>query len=131
VNIVFFDGVCVLCNSFADLLLRLDSRQSLSFATLQGRAAKKHLGARAKALNTLFYVRLRDRQRHVLQQSDAVLGIFQDLSYPWRMLSWLRLLPRGLRDAAYQAVVRSRYRVFGRRQACRLPSPAERRRFLT
>lgn len=60
---------------------------------------------------------------HALRDSDAVLSIYQGLGWPWRILSALRIIPRALRDPVYRFIARNRYRIFGKRDACWLPTP--------
>jgi predicted DCC family thiol-disulfide oxidoreductase YuxK len=66
----------------------------------------------------------------VLDRSDAALAILWDIGGPWRGVSWLRLLPRALRDAVYDFVAKRRYRWFGKLEACALPAPEQSDRFL-
>ena len=61
---------------------------------------------------------------------EAVFRMLAELGSPWRQLAWLRFLPRGLTDLAYRAFAAVRYRLFGRLDACALPSPSLRARFL-
>jgi predicted DCC family thiol-disulfide oxidoreductase YuxK len=63
-------------------------------------------------------------------RSDAALAILAGLGGAWRAAAWLRVIPRPLRDLVYRFVARYRHRWFGRREACRVPTPAERSRFL-
>ena len=72
---------------------------------------------------------LRDRDG-LHRKSDAVLRILVGLGGPWRLLGLLRLVPRPLRDIAYDFIARNRYRWFGKRDTCRMPTPEERERFL-
>ena len=126
--IVFFDGVCVLCNGFVDRLLRADRHGVLRFAPLQGETARALLPpppADPLAWSVLY---LDEHGLH--EQSDAALHICRRLGGLWSLLSLGRLVPRPIRDAVYRLIVRSRYRWFGRRPSCRLPTPAERARFL-
>jgi predicted DCC family thiol-disulfide oxidoreductase YuxK len=69
----------------------------------------------------------RDR---VLRDSDAVLAIFAGLGWPWRALAALRLIPRLVRDPAYRWLARNRYRFFGRRETCWVPTPDQASRIL-
>lgn len=64
------------------------------------------------------------------RKSDAALGAIASLGGAWRLASLLRAVPRPLRDLAYDAVARNRYRWFGKRETCRLPGPGEQARFL-
>ncbi len=126
-TILFFDGVCGLCNGLVDWLLPRDRRERLKFATLQGTTAK--------ALLPPSYVTDLDtsvlwRQGRLLTRSDAVLGCFQELGGVWAVVAWLRFLPRAIREPVYGMVARNRYGWFGKRHTCRMPLPGERLRFL-
>ena len=127
-RIVFFDGVCGLCNRFVDRLLRVDPKGLLRFAPLQGSTAHERLPAgMADAMESIVYL----RDGVVLQRSDAALRILVDLG-GWRVLyRALFIVPRFLRDAVYAWIARNRYRWFGKRDACRLPTPEERARFMS
>lgn len=125
--VVYFDGVCGLCNRFVDFLLRVDSQAILRFAPLQGETARRLLPpSLADELDTMAFA---DRHGHALR-SEAVLRILARLGGIWRLAGMLRIVPRPLRDWVYDAVARRRYRLFGRLPACRLPTPEERARFL-
>jgi len=126
--IIFFDGVCGLCNAVVDRLLRADRDALFRFAPLQGETARALLSPQDDDPLRWTLVYLDERGLHT--QSDAALESCRRLGGMWRLLSLLRVLPRPLRDAAYRVVVRNRYRWFGRREACRVPSAAERARFL-
>lgn len=126
-RIVFFDGVCGLCNRFVDRLLRADKRHRLRFAPLQGSTAHARLPVElADALASVVYL----RDGVVLQRSDAALRILMDLGGIRRLHGAFLLLPRSWRDSVYDWVARNRYRWFGKHDTCRVPSPAERARFL-
>lgn len=58
-----------------------------------------------------------------LRDSAAILAIWSGLGWPWRALAIFRIVPRALRDAVYRFIARHRYRLFGRRETCWLPSP--------
>ena len=128
-TLVLFDGVCVLCNGFVDFLLPRDPNGDLTFGALQSEAAKQALrdaGVPDAMPETVIVI---DDGR-VYQESTAVLRVFHRLGWPWRALSWLRVVPRPLRDVVYRFIAKRRYRLTGRRDSCRIPSPAERARFL-
>jgi predicted DCC family thiol-disulfide oxidoreductase YuxK len=124
--IVFFDGVCGLCNRGIDFLLRHDRHHRLRFAPLQGATARRELGAAADDLDTVVF--LCGGHRHA--RSTAVLQIARQLGGLWRLAGALLIIPAPWRDALYAFIVRRRYRWYGRRDACRLPTPAERNWFL-
>lgn len=126
-RIVFFDGVCGLCNHFVDFLLRTDKRQRLLFAPLQGPTAGEKLPPLlAKGLDTVVY--LRNGKLHT--RSGAAIRILMDVGGGWQVLAVFWSIPRPLRDLLYNAVANNRYQWFGEHATCRLPTPAERARFL-
>jgi len=126
--IVFFDGVCGLCNRFIDFTLRRDRRGALRFAPLQGTTARDRLDvADVRDLKTVVFVDEHGAHR----QSAAIIGVLSRLGGFWALVSvLLRLVPRPLRDAGYSLIAVNRYAIFGRKEMCRLPTPAEQSRFL-
>ncbi len=128
-SVVLFDGVCGLCNRWVDFLLRHDKRGRLLFASLQsepGRRLVQQRGLDPDAMDSIVVVR-GDR---TWRRSDAVAEIAVQLGFPYSLATAARLIPRPFRDAIYDWVARHRYRWFGRRETCRLPTPEERERFL-
>lgn len=125
--IVFFDGVCGLCDATVTFLARHDRRGVLKYAPLQGETAVRLLNADERDLNSLAFRHHGRTWRH----SAAVVRIFWTVGGWWRILAALLwLVPRPLRDLGYRCVAKIRYRLFGRHETCRLPSPEERSRFL-
>jgi predicted DCC family thiol-disulfide oxidoreductase YuxK len=125
--IVFFDGVCGLCNGIVDILLKIDRRGALRFATLQGETAARELPVQPGSTDEWSVVYM--DERGAWRESDAVLAICSRLGFPWSAAGVFRVIPRGLRDRIYRWIGRHRYRWFGRRETCRLPSSEERSRF--
>jgi predicted DCC family thiol-disulfide oxidoreductase YuxK len=125
-QIVYFDGVCGLCNRFVDYLITADRRGDLCFAPLQGETARRRLGRQAAVLETVVV----ERAGKAFTRSTAALVALTALGRLHRVLAIFYLVPRPLRDAIYGWVARHRYSWFGKRDVCRLPSPAERARFL-
>jgi predicted DCC family thiol-disulfide oxidoreductase YuxK len=126
--IIFFDGVCGLCNRSVDVLLRADERGVFRFAPLQGETARELLPPQNDDPQAWSMVYLDERGVH--DQSDAMLEICRRLGGWWSAYGWLRFVPRVIRDLVYRLIARNRYRWFGKKEACRLPTPAERARFL-
>ncbi len=124
--ILFFDGVCGLCNRFVDLLLKTDNQDLYRFAPLQGETASNKLGRQDGDLQSFLLL----DQEKILEQSDAVLLVLRRLGGAWPLIGLLYVFPRPVRDLVYRFVARNRYRWFGKRDVCRLPTPEEQDRFL-
>ncbi len=126
-NIVFFDGVCGFCNKSVDLLLKLDDRRALFFSPIQGETAKRVLPEeRRENLDTISFF---DGER-VYYRTTALLMIAKLLGGIWLVFYPLIVVPADWRDIAYDWVAKRRYRFWGKREACRMPTPEERARFL-
>jgi predicted DCC family thiol-disulfide oxidoreductase YuxK len=133
--ILLYDGVCGLCNRFVQFILRRDRNAIFRFASLQSPVAAGILarhGVNPTALDTVYVVLNHDlSDESMLSRSDAALFVLKQLPGFWRPIaSFLQLLPRFLRDPAYNLVARHRYRIFGRSEACTMPSDADHTRFL-
>jgi predicted DCC family thiol-disulfide oxidoreductase YuxK len=133
--ILLYDGVCGLCNRFVQFILRRDRNAIFRFASLQSPFAARILarhGVNPTALDTVYVVLNYELPNEsLLSRSDAALFVIQLVGGLWRpAASLLRLLPRFLRDPAYNLVARHRYRIFGRSQVCTLPRDADHSRFL-
>ena len=133
-HLVLYDGVCGLCNRLLQFLLGRDHRRVFRFAALQshaGRSMVERSDGNAVELSS-FYV-IADYQTanaRPLTRSSAALFVAAELGWPWKAARLLRFVPRVIRDAAYDVVARSRYRVFGRLDQCVVPSPDVRDRFI-
>ena len=133
--ILFYDGVCGLCNRLVQFVLRHDSRDRFRYASLQSQFAEevlKQFGADPRDLDTVYVVLNHGRpDARLAERSDAVVLILRELGGIWKPLSFpLRLLPRWLRDWKYDLVARYRYRVFGKYDSCPLPQEKDKRKFL-
>ncbi len=132
-RIVLFDGVCVFCDGLVRWLIARDPRARLRFAPLQGQTADALRSAHPEIpdeLATLVYVDATDGPERIFLRSEAAFRVFAEIESPWRRVAWLGHLPRWFTDAGYQLFIRFRYRVFGKRSECRVPSASERARFL-
>lgn len=127
--IVLFDGVCNFCNGSVNWIIRRDERGYFRFAALQSDAGaelqRKH-ALDASALDTLVLI----EGGRVYTKSMGGLRIVRKMPWPWRVLYALIALPRSVRDFVYDWFARRRYRWFGKRDECMVPSPEVRERFL-
>lgn len=140
-HIILFDGQCNLCHSAVRFIVARDNPQAeqgvFSFAPLQGDTAKGLISQCAIPQSEVdkltsqqagSFVLLADGRYYL--SSDAALEVASQLTGLWRYLTWLKIIPRPLRDGLYRLIGRYRYRLFGLRALCLLPSPALRSRFL-
>lgn len=131
--LVLFDGECALCNGWVKFVLRRDRRGIVHFAPLQGPTARRILAARADApagLTTLILVEDTGMPTERIRvRSDAALGVLRELGGLWRVVGWLRVVPRAVRDGVYDFIARRRYQWFGKEESCLVPSPEMRARF--
>jgi predicted DCC family thiol-disulfide oxidoreductase YuxK len=119
-KIVFFDGICGLCNREVDFLLKKDHDKKLRFASLQSDNSKIFLqkihGQPLKEDTIIFY----DEGLFYIK-STAVLKIAGYLGLPWSAIAVLQVFPRPWRDGIYDLIARNRARWFGTREKCRVP----------
>lgn len=128
-KVVLFDGVCNLCNGAVNFLIDHDPARQLRFASLQsdfGREVLRRHGLSTQAYESFLFL----EEERLSQKSEAALAVIRYLGWPWKVLFVLRLVPRRWRDALYSWVARRRYAWFGKRDACRVPTPELRERFL-
>jgi len=132
-RVLLYDGLCGFCDGTVQFVLARDRAGTLRFAALQGEYARSVLKRHEDldGVDSLVLVELsEDGRERIRVRSDAVLELVRYFGWPWRLLRVLRWLPRVLRDGGYDLFARWRHRLFGRRDACRIPAPAERVRFI-
>jgi len=131
-HIVFYDGYCVLCSKSIDFILSRDTLAAFRFASLQSDFAQRILPERgypianSNHISNIVYLRHND----IKIKSDAVLSILRDLGGIYKLSCLLYFLPRIVRDFGYDRLAKLRYRIFGKRDTCRVPTPQEMARFL-
>jgi predicted DCC family thiol-disulfide oxidoreductase YuxK len=128
-SIILFDGVCNLCNGFVNFVIRHDRQDRFLFGSLQSSSAKDLLNSFTYVRNDLSTVLLLEDQQ-LYSESTAVLKIFKKMNGPWPLLYGAIILPKPLRDFFYRLVARNRYKLFGRKDACMIPTPALTAKFL-
>ena len=127
-HIIFFDGVCNLCNGAIDFIMKRDNDFHFVFESLQSSRAKDILGnIHTKSLETIV---VRTNIGDTLTKSKAVFFIAKKLKGPIRIISIFSVLPTFLTDFFYSVIARYRYKLFGTRSTCRLPVPDDKLRFL-
>jgi predicted DCC family thiol-disulfide oxidoreductase YuxK len=128
-SIIMFDGVCNLCNGFVNFLIVRDKHNSFRFGSLQSPAVIDLLKAHNFAANDLSTVILLENDK-LYYQSTAVLRILRQMGGAWPLLYAFIVLPRPIRDFFYNMIAKNRYRLFGRQDACMIPTPELRAKFV-
>lgn len=132
--VLLYDGVCGLCNGLVQLVLKRDRHARLRFAALQSGYARTILerhGRDPDDLDTVVLVLDPGGQDEALRdQTRAILTLMGWLGWPYKALLALYPLPPWLLNPGYRLVARLRYRLFGRHDACPVPTPEQRARFL-
>lgn len=127
--LMLFDGVCHLCDGVVRTVLRLDRQSVIRFTSIQSPFGRRLAIAHGLDPDTPESFLFFDGGRP-LRKTDAVAALLRRLPAPWRHLAWIDRLPRALTDRAYDWIAANRYRIFGRRDHCPVPTPAQRGRFL-
>lgn len=128
--VLIFDGECVMCSHSAQFVLRHERRQRCRFAAAQsplGQALYRHYELEPGDLETI--VLLHGGMPYL--RSDAAIKTMMLMGFPWTIGGVLRLAPRWLRNRVYDYVARNRFRLFGRRDQCYMPTPETAHRFLS
>jgi predicted DCC family thiol-disulfide oxidoreductase YuxK len=127
--IVLFDGVCNFCNGSINFIIRRDRRKIFRFASLQsetGARVLRQFGLPLDSVETIVLV----EDSSCYTRSSAALRIVRRLGVPWSMLYVLNVIPATARNAIYDLIARNRYRWFGKKNVCMIPTPDMRERFL-
>lgn len=127
--IIVFDGECIFCSGWVNFVLRHDRQGRYRFITAQsplGEALYRHYGLDSRNYET--NILLEDGIAYL--KSEGSLRMAAGLGFPWKLAGVFRVLPRSIRDPLYELVARNRYRIAGRRNACFVPTPEHRARFL-
>ncbi len=127
-SVVFFDGVCNLCNCSVRMLMKLDKNKVLKYSSLQGQSAKSILKKQTiKDLNSIvfFYDGVE------LKKAQAILKILHLIGgFPKLISIFLSIFPLGILNTFYDCIAKFRYKLFGKTDLCRIPSSEEKALFL-
>lgn len=127
--VIFFDGVCNLCNRSVQFVIKRDRAKKFRFASLQGKTAALVL----KELNIApadsdSFILLDEKK--VYTRSTAALRVLRELGGLWKLLYVFIIVPPFIRDGIYNFIARNRYKWFGKREECMIPTPELKERFL-
>ncbi|MCX6157572.1 MAG: DCC1-like thiol-disulfide oxidoreductase family protein [Ignavibacteriota bacterium] len=128
-EVILFDGVCNFCNSSVNFIIDKDKRDVFRFASLQsdfGQECLKDFNLPADSFSTLILV----SNGKYFTRSSAALRIAKDLSFPYSLSFAFIVIPPFIRNLFYDIIARNRYRWFGKKEVCRIPSAEERAKFI-
>jgi len=123
--IIFYDGVCALCNGTVKFVIRFDSKEKFSFSALDSDYASKHL----KLPENIDSIVLLDKGNQ-FYKSDAVIRILIDIGGFGKLAYLFYMVPKPIRDFVYEFIANNRYKWFGKYDSCPVPSPEIRNRFI-
>jgi predicted DCC family thiol-disulfide oxidoreductase YuxK len=128
-NIVLFDGVCNFCNSSVNFIMDRDKKNIFKFAALQSEAGEKlqrKFSLDPKVLSSLILI----EDDKYYTKTTAALRVAKKLGFPWNLVYIFIFIPPAIRNIAYNIIAKYRYKWFGKKESCRIPSPEEKERFL-
>lgn len=127
--IIFFDGVCNLCNNAVIFIIRNDKKGILKFTSLQSEYAEQALLSTKINITALETFVLFESNK-IYTKSTAALRVARHLRTPYNLFYIFIIIPAFIRDAVYNLIARNRYKWFGRRDTCMMPSAGLEERFL-
>ena len=128
-SVILFDGVCNLCASSVQFIIKRDKNAYFKFASLQSDFGKQVLeknGLNTTSFDTLLLL----ENDKLYDRSSAALRIARHLSFPWFLLYANIIIPKFIRDFFYNIIAKNRYKWFGKKEECWLPTPELKQRFL-
>lgn len=128
-QIILFDGVCNLCNGFVQFLIKRDKKARFKFASLQSESGQSLLlkfNLPPDDFHSFIYIK---GDSHYTK-STAALNVLKDMGGPWKLFYVFILTPKFIRDFIYSSIAKSRYKLFGKRETCMVPTPDIKKRFL-
>ncbi|WP_066062843.1 thiol-disulfide oxidoreductase DCC family protein [Neobacillus soli] len=127
-RIILFDGVCNLCNSSVQFILKRDPGGHFKFASLQGETGQRLLKMHRLNPDLNSFVLIEDEKVYV--KTNAALRVCKVLSGSWKVLTIFLIIPGLIRDPLYDFIANNRYKWFGKKESCMLPLPEWKNRFL-
>lgn len=128
-NIIIFDGICNFCNDSVNFIIRHDPKKKFMFVPMQSKEAIRLIEKyQVQYVGSDTILLIKNEQSYI--RTDAALEITKDLSGYWYLFNLMKVLPRSFRDFFYNLFARNRYYLFGKRDACMIPSNDVRSRFI-
>ncbi len=128
--LILFDGVCNLCNSSVQFVLKHDKNNRFIFSSLQGEIAEKIIENFNIDTDNIDSIILFTPEEKLFYKSTAALKIAYRLKFPISLLSIFFIFPRVIRDIVYDFIAKNRYKWFGKSESCYMPTPELSKKFL-
>lgn len=128
-KIIFFDGVCNFCNASVNFIIERDKNNIFKFCSIQSEKAKELLNLPEKYFSSPDTFILLDENK-TYTHSTAALKVAKHLSFPWHLFYIFIIIPPFVRNFFYSLFARHRYKLFGKSDTCRIPTPSEKQKFL-
>ncbi len=128
-KVIIFDGVCNLCSRSVQFIIKRDKRSVFKFSPLQSKFGREKLvehGLNPDDAESFLLI----KDGHAYTKSDAAIEIAREFRGSWKLIVGVALIPRPVRDKVYSLVVKNRYRLFGKRESCLVPTEAIKSRFI-
>lgn len=129
-QIVLFDGVCNLCHNAVQFIIKRDPKNKFVFASLDSKIGQKLLSERGINRQEIDSIVLIIPDDAYFIKSDAALEISKSLSGIYPIFSVFSFIPQSFRDFIYDLVAKNRYRIFGKKEACPLPTEEQKEKFI-
>lgn len=127
--IVFFDGICNLCNTSIQLIIKNDRKNKFLFAQLQSDKVKEFLRQQEEDFSNTDSILLVTPKK-IYTKSSAALKIAKDLKGFYPLLYIFYIIPKPIRDVVYDLIAKNRYKWFGKEESCMIPTAALKNKFL-
>jgi len=128
-SIILFDGVCNICNSSVNFIIKHDKKKQFVFTSLQSDAAREillHFKSKELKLDSILLI----DNKNIYEKSTAVLKIFKHLYGGYKLFYAFMIIPKFIRDWVYNYIAKNRYKWFGKKDKCMIPTEEVKSRFL-
>ncbi|MCA0972065.1 thiol-disulfide oxidoreductase DCC family protein [Halobacillus litoralis] len=128
-RIILFDGDCHFCDRSVQFIMKRDPKAMFQFASLQSETGQELLRKFGAPVELDSFILIEKNRMYT--QSTAALRVCRQLNGLWKTLHFLTAIPKPIRDTVYNVIAKNRYKWFGTKEQCPLPTPDERKRFLS
>ncbi|WP_242206232.1 thiol-disulfide oxidoreductase DCC family protein [Aestuariivivens insulae] len=129
-KLIVFDGVCNLCNGAVNYVIKHDKKNKFMFTALQSNAGQQLVNDFNINTSKIDSILLYTPQKSITYKSTAVLKIAYQLGFPHNMMGVFFIIPPFIRNRIYDGIAKNRYRWFGKKETCMIPTPELKKKFL-